>query len=90
MKNFLGFDYEEKKERTGPIDPPLFTKTGWANMKEKYGTEIELAGPIYTKSGLTDFVGWGTKWNLKDTNVTDAPIYTKGFWEGIAFEIEPE
>jgi hypothetical protein len=59
-------------------------------MKKKYGTEIELAGPLYTKAGLTDFVGWGDKWSLEDSNITGAPIYTKSFWEGIAFEIEPE
>lgn len=59
-------------------------------MKAKYGTEIELAGPIYTPKGMFDFIGWGTKWNLKDTNVTEAPIYSKKFWDGIAFEIEPE
>lgn len=90
MRNFLGNDYDVKKERPETIEPPLFTKTGWANMKTKYGKEVKLAGPLYTKTGLKDWVGWGDKWSLADSNFTDAPMYTKGFWEGIAFEIEPE
>lgn len=88
LQNFWGF--EEKKPREGPIDPPLFTRTGWANMKKKYGTEVEVAAPLYTRTGLADWVGWGTKWNAEDINITDAPIYTRGFYEGIGFSIEPE
>lgn len=81
IENFVGYDPEEaKKKRDGPIEPPLFTKTGWANMKAKYGTEIELKGPLWSKTGMTDFVGWGEKWSLEDSNFTDAPIYTKGFY----------
>lgn len=52
FNTFIGYDPNEKKEKTEPVEPPLFTKTGWANMKKKYGTEVEYAGPLYTKSGL--------------------------------------
>lgn len=59
-------------------------------MKEKYGTEVKLAAPLYTPKGMADWIGWGTKWNADDINVTDAPIYVRQFYEGIAFKIEPE
>jgi hypothetical protein len=67
---FWGIE-RNKKRSDEPIEPPLFTKTGWANMKKKYGTEVKLAGPLYTKTGMQDWIGWGDKWGLADNNIAE-------------------
>lgn len=78
---------EDPKER-GPIKPPLFTKTGWAEMKQKYGTEVEFKAPLYTKTGIKEFVKWGE--NIQFESVSDAPIYTKSFYKDIGFKVDRE
>lgn len=59
-------------------------------MKRKYGTEVKLSAPLYTPAGMAEWIGWGTKWNAKDINITDYPIYSKKFYDEIAFKIQPE
>lgn len=66
----------------------MFTKTGWANMKKKYGTEVKPGPPVYTKTGLKEFVNWGE--NIKFNSVSEAPIYTKSFWNEAGFKIDRE
>lgn len=58
-------------------------------MKEKYGTEVEIAGPLYTKTGIDDWVGWKDKWDFPASPASNgAPIFTKSYWDEMGFKID--
>ena len=56
-------------------------------MREKYAVDVDYGAPLWTFKGIASFIGYGTRWQYN--NFTEAPFIAKGFWEDIAFKVDP-